>query len=207
MHIGGSSYRPPPAPRLRVSRQEACAANWRLNGPGYKEVPAAERVALRAVVDARREIIACRGGRVLLALILLTVAVILTAASLSVGPDFRAAQAQGTRGLFIARHAACVRSSCRWDGSFESTAGKVLIRDVTYGDPDPGMRAGTAIPARYSGRHGYVSASKSSWAWIEDVLAMVVGAAVLMIFIWRGPVRYAQRRRRDRQAISEMMQA
>jgi hypothetical protein len=206
MHAGGPFFEPPAAPRMRVSRRQARAAGKRLNGPGYKDVPAAERVALHAVVQARHDTIGRRGGWLLLAIILILAAGALIFGSVSVGPAFRAARAQGTHGVFIARHFACDRLSCRWDGPFESAAGRVLIRDVTYGDAYRGMRAGSAVPALYSGDHGYVFAPHGSSGWIEDVMFMVLGGAVLLAFLWRGPVSFARRRGRDRRIFGEMIQ-
>src|ERR1700759_3501023 len=93
MHAGGPWYeppRPPRPPRLRVSRLQARAAKNRLNGPAYQNIPAAERVALRAIVQDREETMARWGGWFWVTIILLWGAGILIGGCIQIGPAIRA---------------------------------------------------------------------------------------------------------------------
>jgi len=197
MHAGGPFFDPDVPLPLRPSRREARQARKRLKGRAWQEIPPAERVRLRTVVQARANVVNRRGGRVIAAFIVLAACAAVLYGVLELPPAIRAAAGRGTPGVFVARSVTCDGAGCTWNGTFESATGRTLRRDVSYGDADPGMHAGSSIPALFPGGGEVVYAARGSAGWIEPALFLLIGVVVIALWLYRGPGRYL-RRLRDR---------
>jgi hypothetical protein len=207
MHAGGPFFDPDVPLPIRPSRREARQARKRLKGRGWQEIPPAERVRLRTVVQARANVVNRRGARVIVAIIVLAACGAVFYGALELPPAIGAAVGRGTPGVFVARTEACDQVSCTWNGTFESATGRVLRRDVTYGDADRGMHAGNSVPALFPGGSDVVYAARGSAGWIEPALFLLLGVAVIAVWLYRGPGRYLRRLRDRRDLRGSLTQA
>jgi hypothetical protein len=119
----------------------------------------------------------------------------LVGGAISIVPAVRAAAGHGTRGYFVAGSEFCGRYGCSWAGEFKLPGGRVTRRDVTFDGSHHGMRVGSVVPALDTGDASDVFPRHGSRRWIADVLMTPAGAAVLVLWVWRVPLRAIRRRR------------
>ena len=70
----------------------------------------------------------------------------------------------------------------------------IARRDSRSGDAGRRLHAGSVVPALFSGGHDYVYASHGSMGWVEPVLVLLIGSAVILACLFWGSVRYLRRR-------------
>jgi hypothetical protein len=185
-----------------VSRREAREARKKikkLRGRDWTDIPAADRVLLRATADARDTV----GSQIGIAFIALMIVAVAGAAIVygvvELGPAIRAALGDGTRGWFVAQQVpGCQNPGCHWGGLFESLDQHVILRNVSYADADHAMRLGSVVPALFTGGD-MVYAPGGSTGWLEPAVFLLIGIAVIAALLWYGPIRYVRHRLRDRQ--------
>jgi hypothetical protein len=115
---------------------------------------------------------------------------ILWLAGSHLGPGLRAANGQGTVGLWTAQE----QDSGQWYGEFVSSAGTVTLPHVYYAGSLPAVQAGTVVPALDGGAGDEVYPLAGSHKWIHDVIGVVVAGVALIALLAR--VFFAARRRR-----------
>ena len=185
----------------RVSRREARAARKKLKKlrGDWKDIPAADRLVLRATADARDTLRVEIGSALLVTLIVAIAGAAIAYGVVELGPAIRAATGAGTRGWFVAHQMTCETPGCHWGGSFESVGRHVILRNVGYADADPAMRAGSVVPALFPGGGDLVYAPGSSAGWVEPAVFLLLGSAVIVALLRYGLVPHVRRRLRDRQ--------
>jgi hypothetical protein len=186
----------------RVSRREARAAREKLKelgGNNWKDIPAADRLVLQATADARNTLGSEIGVALLVMLIVAAAGAAIAYGVIELGPAIRAATGAGTRGWFTPHQMACDSAGCQWGGSFESVGRHLILRNVSYADADPAMRAGSVVPALFPGGGDLVYAPRGSAGWVEPAVFLLLGTAVIVALLWYGPVRHVRRGLRDRQ--------
>jgi hypothetical protein len=125
-------------------------------------------------------------------------AFLLVSTALDLGPAVRAGLHDGTRGLWVATSKTCRGSACIWAGKFVTPGGHVVLASTRYAGPIPGgVRAGTRVPALFTGGSGVVFPTTGSDLWIEMVVALL--ASLLGLF-WATRARVAQYLRERRPA-------
>jgi hypothetical protein len=191
----------------RVSRREARAARKKLKklGGNWKDIPAADRLVLRATADARETLGSEIGMAFLVTLIVAIAGVAIVYGVVELGPAIRAATGAGTRGWFVAQQMTCENPGCHWGGSFESLGRHVILRNVSYADADPAMRTGSVVPALFPGGGDLVYAPGGSAGWVEPAVFLLLGTAVIAALLWYGPVRHVRRRLRDRRIRRDLL--
>ena len=102
-------------------------------------------------------------------------AFLLVSTGLDVLPAVRAGLHDGTRGMWVATTRTCHGSACAWTGQFVTPAGHVVVASVHYAGAIPaGTRAGTRVPALYTGGSNLVYPVAGSDLWIELVITLLV---------------------------------
>lgn len=107
-------------------------------------------------------------------------AFLLVSTGLDVVPAVRAGLHDGTRGTWVATARTCRGSACVWTGKFRTSGGHIVVANVHYAGPIPvGTRAGTGVPALYTGDSNLVYPTAGSDLWIELVIALLASIAGL----------------------------
>jgi hypothetical protein len=138
------------------------------------------------------------GPRLLwLAGIVVSVGVLWLAGS-HLGPGLRAADGQGTVGLWTAQQ----QDSGQWYGEFVSSNGAVTLPSVYYAGSLSAVQPGTTVPALDAGAGDEVYPLTGSAKWIHDLIGVVVAGLALIALLARG---FVVTRRRRRAARSEWL--
>lgn len=122
----------------------------------------------------------------------LTVVLILVALYLlylsvpNIGPAVRAARADGTHGMFTARHLQCVQhpghESCTWNGDFASDDGRIHRTEVSLqGSGRDSLREGAQTEAFDVGRASRVYGPDGSNEWVVIALMVLASAGFLVL--------------------------
>lgn len=118
-------------------------------------------------------------------------AFLLVSTGLNVVPAVRAGLHDGTRGTWVATTRTCHGSACVWTGKFLTPGGHVAVTAARYAGRIPvGTRAGTSVPALFTGDSNLVYPTTGSDLWIELVIALL--ASILGLY-WASHVWVAER--------------
>jgi hypothetical protein len=118
-------------------------------------------------------------------------AFLLVSTGLDVVPAARAGLHDGTRGTWVATTRTCHGSACVWTGKFLTQGGHVVVASAHYAGSIPvGTRAGTTVPALFTGDSNLVYPTAGSDLWIELVIALL--ASILGLY-WASHAWVAER--------------
>jgi hypothetical protein len=118
--------------------------------------------------------------------------VVLVLGGMQVASARSAEAGHGTAGYFVAQNWHCGRSGCYWYGNFELSAGVVTRSDVQFYGTDPGMAAGSVVPALDSGDPFGVYQPHDSDLWAHGAsflflgILLLVAAALMARRLWSG---------------------
>jgi hypothetical protein len=116
---------------------------------------------------------------------------LLVSTGLDVVPAVRAGLHDGTRGAWVATTRTCHRTACVWTGRFVTSGGHVVVVSAHYAGRIPvGTRAGTSVPALFTGDSNLVYPTAGSDLWVELVVALL--ASTLGLY-WASHVWVAER--------------
>jgi hypothetical protein len=123
-------------------------------------------------------------------------AILLVSSALHIVPAVRAGLHDGTRGTWVAMTKSCHRSACIWSGKFVAPGGHVLTTGAQYAGHIPtGIKAGTPVPALFTGGSGLVYPITGSDLWIELLIALLVSLLGLYWSSHRWVSEYLRERR------------
>ncbi len=118
-------------------------------------------------------------------------AFLLVSTGLDVVPAVRAGLHDGTHGTWVATTRTCHRTACVWTGKFVTPGGHVVVATAHYAGRIPvGTRAGTSVPALFTGDSNLVYPTAGSDLWIELVIALL--ASILGLY-WASHVWVVER--------------
>ena len=118
-------------------------------------------------------------------------AFLLVSTGLDVVPAVRAGLHDGTHGTWVATTRTCHRTACVWTGKFVTPGGHVVVATAHYAGRIPvGTRAGTRVPALFTGDSNLVYPTAGSDLWIELVIALL--ASILGLY-WASHVWVVER--------------
>jgi hypothetical protein len=121
---------------------------------------------------------------------------LVVAAGVNIGPAVSTFPGHGTRGYFVARYESCPGHGCTWHGRFQLPDGTVTRPSVRFAGSDPGMHAGSVVPALDTGAPGSVIPPGSGLGqWLALLLAGAAGTGLIAQWIWTVPVPALRRRR------------
>lgn len=118
--------------------------------------------------------------------------VVLVLGGMQVASARSAEAGHGTAGDFVAQSWHCGRSGCYWYGDFELPGGVVTRSDVQFYGTDPGMVAGSVVPALDSGDPFGVYQPHDPDLWAHGGSFLVLGilllvaAALMARRLWSG---------------------
>jgi hypothetical protein len=116
-----------------------------------------------------------RGRVPLKVIVALVSAILLVATATHIVPAVRAGLHDGTRGTWVATTKVCHRSACLWSGKFVAPGGHVLATGADYvGALPAGTKAGTSVPALYTGSSSSVFPASGSDLWVELLVGLLV---------------------------------
>ena len=113
----------------------------------------------------------------------LLAAVVLFFGIQDVGPAWRAAHGQGTRGTFLATERECDRHTCGFYGTFTADDGSAVYEHVWL-DSDPrGLAVGKTIEVYYAGgRSPRAVFLRGSHSWV--LIALLIVAGIVALGFW-----------------------
>lgn len=118
-------------------------------------------------------------------------AFLLISTALEVVPAVRAGLHDGIRGTWVATTRTCHRSACVWGGKFVTPGGHVVVASTHYAGSLPvATKAGTSVPALFTGDSNLVFPAAGSDLWIELVIALL--ASILGLY-WASHAWVAER--------------